>query len=216
MPAKKSTDNKQPAKPTEETAGTPIVVRRQIMTQDPTEAAAPSDTSSALQPTVSKVKIKPLSEPETSNPASGTPKLADKDAPETNAKPAEPVAIAVKPEASVSEKEEAKPAEAKPEPDVAADEPAKENEGFALDGADDGDPSKHPMDEAAAKAEKEAQEKQAALDKLVKTEMYFLLINAVEKRRAKLVALLILLLLLVAAGAAAYAVLQGVVDIPSF
>jgi hypothetical protein len=224
MPAKKSAEVKDDK--TADDNGTPIIVRRQIISQDPEAPAPAAEPEPETKSVLKKVKIEPLSSPTpasddkpaddataTTKPAAtetepiAEPKPADSKSSSSTAAPAE--------KTTEPAPEVPKPTQAKPADPVPAAEPAAEpQDGLALDESDeDGDPSKHPMDEAAAKAEKEAQEKQAALDKLVAGQTYFLPINAVEKRRAKLIALLILLLLLVAAGGAAYAILQGAIDL---
>jgi hypothetical protein len=217
--AVKKTDLKDAA-PAEESGGTPIVVRRQIMTTDSVPPAAtdvePADVDTKV--TTKKVKIEPLDASlATEGPAAEetTETTTAKPAASTGAEPAKSTVATANSEKTAEPKTEPKadPKPAKAEP--AEETPPAETEGFDLGGDDDrSDPSQHPLDEAAAKADKEAQEKQAVLDKLVLEEKYFLPINQVEKRRAKLTALIILLLLLVAAGAAAYAVLNDLVDVP--
>jgi hypothetical protein len=124
------------------------------------------------------------------------------------AKPAEPTAKSSEPAAPAADK----PAESGPKPTGGPEE-------FTLAGEDSvptpDDPSQNPIDQAKTKADKEAAEKQAALDKLVDAQTYFLPLNSVEKRRTKQLLFVTLLLLVVLAGAGAFwANGQGYITIP--
>lgn len=220
MPAKKAAEpaKPEPAKPvvakTEqaEEAGVPIIVRRAIMKDDAattppdtTEISKSEDAGNPIEVKSKKSRIEPLVTA-TEEPKAETNALAEKPA-----APAEPV----KPTEPVT-----------PAPAPAVDKPAEEDpkttggpEEFTLAGEDSvatpEDPSQNPIDQAKAKADKEAAEKQAALDKLVNAQTYFLPLNSVEKRRTKQLLFVTLLLLIVLAGAGAFwANGQGYITIP--
>lgn len=223
----------EPAKPepAEET-GVPIVVRRAMMKDDavsaPPEKTESADASNPIEVKSKKSRIEPLStptpEPEAEKPATTEPVLDLSAKPVDTPQPA-PATTTATPEkstaaASPKTKTPAPEAASAPaEPAAAADAPTEGSGEFTLAGADSvdtpDDPSQNPIDQAKAKADKEAAEKQAALDKLVDAQTYFLPINSVEKRRTKQLLFVTLLLLIVLAGAGAFwANGQGIISIP--
>jgi hypothetical protein len=224
MPKKAAEPPKsEPAKPvvakteSAEEAGVPIIVRRAIMkddaaTQAPdtTEISKSEDTGNPIEVKSKKSRIEPLTTA-TEEPKAETAPSAEKPAaPAEPAKPVEPPVPATEPAAPVPTAD--KPAEAEPKPAGGPEE-------FTLAGEDSvptpDDPSQNPIDQAKAKADKEAAEKQAALDKLVDAQTYFLPLNSVEKRRTKQLLFVTLLFLVVLAGAGAFwANGQGYITIP--
>ena len=216
IPATNSAPTPEPA----ETPGVPIVVRRTIMKDEGATVAAadPAETTEAGNPIEvksKKLRIEPLASP-TQASKTEPAKVAEQPQPAETAKPAEPATTAT---AESSQPSSPTPAAASPE----SDKPKPESEGgeFTLAGEDSvatpDDPSQNPIDQAKAKADKEAAEKQAALDKLVENQTYFLPLNRTEKRRSKQLLFLTLLLFVVVAGAAAFwANGQGIISLPGF
>jgi hypothetical protein len=230
MPRKATTAKPDPA----EDAGEPIVVRREIM-----KDAAPTPTpvaSEAIETRPKKTRIEPLSAAATKAESPASEPTLDLSATPDTAKPTNPKpAAAVTPPAPkaetppkttpqpATEAETSKPAATEPKKAETTLAPAVPAENFSLGSKDTGsddtdtpdDPSQNPIDQAKAKADKAAAEKQAALDKVVAAETYFLPINSVEKRRTKQLLLVSVLLFVVVAGAGAFwANGQGIISIP--
>ena len=200
---------------TEET-GVPIIVRRAIMkdeaTQEPdtTEISKSDDAGNPIEVKSKKSRIEPLTTTTAEPKVETTTPAAKPVVPAEPPKPTEPAAPAA--ETAEPAPVAAKPAEPEPKPTGGPEE-------FTLAGEDSvptpDDPSQNPIDQAKAKADKEAAEKQAVLDKLVDAQTYFLPLNSVEKRRNKQLFFVTLLLLLVLAGAGAFwANGQGYIAIP--
>jgi outer membrane biosynthesis protein TonB len=204
MPTKKSStaakivDVAHPDSVKADATSIPIIVKHGPMLKDPMMAEGkPAEKSETKKeensPVVTKIQLKPVSADD--NDA----KPAKKEE-----KPAEPVA---KPEPEPEPEPETSPEEPQPEEAAAAEEPADGEE--LLPGA-------VPTDPAAAKAAREAAEKQLALDKLEADGTYFLPITTAEKRKARtfLVALLVVIVL----GAAGFlaALDAGYVHIDGF
>jgi hypothetical protein len=229
MPRKAATVKSAP-EPAEE-AGVPIVVRRAIIKDDAAAESIAAKDDNGLETRPKKSRIEPLTTP--TEEAEAEPKTAEPvldlsakaEAPKAAEQPpaAEVTAPAPKPE-EAAKAEPAPAAETKPEEPAAAEtddeKPAEPASGFDLGSGEaetetPDDPSQNPIDQAKAKADKEAAEKQAALDKLVDAETYFLPLNSVEKRRTKQLLLVTLLFVVVLAGAGAFwANGQGYISIP--
>jgi hypothetical protein len=208
--------------PAEET-GVPIVVRRAMIKDDAnsapattTETPATEEAGNPIEVKSKKSRIEPLTKAveEPKQKASATTEetvpAATQTPPTEAVKAAEPLAPAAKP---------APPAVTPDKPVENEPKPAEGTSEFTLAGEDSvdtpDDPSQNPIDQAKTKADKEAAEKQAALDKLVDAQTYFLPLNSVEKRRTKQLFFVTMLLLIVLAGAGAFwANGQGYISIP--
>lgn len=228
MAKKADAEAPEPTK-SETPATTNIVAARKIITVSHDGEENPAETSAAepATPIIKKSRIEPLSAPTSAAeapaetevsaevPAAATPEAKAEDKPKTEIAPITSETKTDEPEPSKPVAEEpSKPAEDTPatEEEKPDEEVPPAESGFSLD---EGDSGQHPMDEAQSKEEKEAADKQAALNKLVDSETYFLPINAVEKRRAKqLVWVTVLLVVVLAAAAGAWAHSAGYVTIP--
>ncbi len=217
MPKKAAPSAPSPAPEPSEATGVPIVVRRTIMKDEAakttTDPAAAADSGNPLDTKSKKLRIEPL-------PVPADAATAESTAPLTPPQPAEAVESPKPVESVPPAADPATPAPASAA-SVPPSEPKTTSEGgeFTLAGEDSvatpEDPSQNPIDQAKAAADKEAAEKQAALDKLVANQTYFLPLNRVEKRRSKQLLMLTLLLLVVLAGAAAFwANGQGLISVP--
>jgi len=239
---RKAAASKSP-EPAEE-AGVPIIVRRQIMKDDAAAVdenagglpASETTDSETTTPRSKKGRIEPLNltpvadvQPAAAEAASETPAEASKTeaaATATEATPTPPASEspAEQPPAKAEAPSESEQPAAKTSTPATATEPAEKTAegagdfnlgGTAVDEDTPDDPSQNPIDQAKAKADKEAAEKQAALDKLVEAQTYFLPLNSVEKRRTKQLLWLTLLFVVVLAGAGAFwANGQGIISVP--
>lgn len=222
MPAKKAatpkiTDVAHPDSVKTDPTSVPIIVKHGPILKDPMVAPeAPADKTedkkAEASPVVTKIELKPISadEGKIKTPAA----KVETAKPEKDVKPAEqpePETEPVEPE-KAEEKPTTEP-EPAPEPDepMEPEKPAETESDTTKEVPADSEellPGAEPTDPAAAKAAREAAEKQLALDKLASEGTYFLPINAVEKRRVRTV--LITLLVLIVLGAAGFlAALDG-------
>jgi hypothetical protein len=229
----KKSDTPEPAKAEAESL---IQPRKIIQVSSSDEETSVEPVASSSAPVSKKPRIEPLAEtlpveksedvqpvePEESAPKSkpataAADKPAEGEAEELKLDTSAPEPLqdnapdkAASPQPPKLEKPVEPSAEEKPAETPAAPEPES---GFDL-GDDSGDEGQHPLDEAQAKVDKEALEKQQALDKLVESETYFLPINAVEKRRAKFFWAALLVIVVAAAAAAVWANGAGYLSIP--
>lgn len=187
-------DVSRPGKSAPTATGKPIIVTNRPMLQDPMvvedqpkEAASPAKAKVTIQPItitsdedanageavkVTKAEPSEVAPPKPDEAPAPTPELEQPPVPEVAEKPSE--ASAAAPEA-----------EPKEEPVKPTHEPIDEQAAEPADDSTQKPMTPEEQDAAAKKAEEEEAEHEAAINKLVESQQYFLPINSVENRKTK-------------------------------